>query len=76
MEERSSIISQGDYTMNPEIVNLYIERLLREIEELNKNRLLVETQLRFTESLNVSFSEKIKSLESQLEKQNTKKTSN
>lgn len=76
MEERSSITSQGDYTMNPEIVNLYIERLLREIEELNKNRLLVETQLRFTESLNVSLSEKIKSLQSQLEKQNTKKTPN
>ena len=51
--------------MNPEIVNLYIERLLKEIEELNKNRLLIETQLKYADKVN-------KDLQDQLEKFNKK----
>lgn len=34
------------------LVNLYIERLLKEIGELTKSKLLVEAQLDFTEKLN------------------------
>lgn len=49
--------------MGPELVNLYIQRLLKEIEELNKNRLLLETKIQYTEQLNVSLSEKVKLLE-------------
>ena len=58
--------------MNPEIVNLYIERLLKEIEELTKNRLLIETQLRYTENLNASLQEQINQFRLQQEKQNKK----
>jgi len=59
--------------MNPEIVNMYIERLLQEISELTKNRLLVETQLRYTERMNTEFQNKISQLEQQVEKLNKKK---
>ncbi len=60
--------------MNPEIVNMYIERLLQEIQELTKNRLLVETQLRYTERMNAEFQNKINQLEQQVEKLNKKKS--
>ena len=63
---------KGLYIMNPEIVNLYIERLLKEIEELTKNRLLIETQLRYTENLNASLQEQINQFRLQQEKQNKK----
>jgi hypothetical protein len=60
--------------MNPELINMYIERLLNEIQEATKNRLLLETQLKFTEKINSDFLTKIKELETQIEKQ-SKKTS-
>ena len=60
--------------MNPEIVNIYIERLLNEVQELTKSRLLVETQLKYTESINAKLQNKVAELESQIEKQNKKKT--
>jgi hypothetical protein len=60
--------------MNPEIVNIYIERLLNEVTEGVKSRILLETQLKYTESMNVALSEKIQQLEAQLEKQNKKIT--
>ena len=55
--------------MNPEIVNMYIERLLREIGELTKTRLFIETQLQYTEKLNADLQVKLKQTEDQLEKQ-------
>jgi hypothetical protein len=58
--------------MNPEIVNLYIERMLKEIEELTKNRLLVDTQLKYTEMLNAQLQVRVKELEIDLEKQSKK----
>jgi len=58
--------------MNPEIVNMYIERLIKEIEELTKNRLLIETQLRYIEKLNADLQVKLKQTEEQLEKQSKK----
>lgn len=60
--------------MNPEIINLYIERLLKEVEELTKNRLLIETQLKYTEMINAQFQQKLKEVELQLEKLNKKKS--
>lgn len=56
--------------MNPDLVNMYIERLLKEVEELTKNRLLIDTQLKYTEALNAQLQLKINELEVQLEKQN------
>lgn len=61
--------------MNPEIVNMYIEQLLNEVSEGAKSRILLQTQLKYTESLNANLSARIKQLESQIEKQN-KKTRN
>ena len=58
--------------MNPEIVNIYINRLIKEIEELTKNRLLIETQLQYTESLNASLQKNVEELSAQLEKQTKK----
>lgn len=58
--------------MNPELVNMYIERLLNEIQETTKTRLLLETQLKFTEKMNGDLVNKIKSLEEQIEKQSKK----
>lgn len=58
--------------MNPEIFNLYIARILKEVEELTKNRLLVETQLQYTEKLNADLQVRVKALEEQIEKQSKK----
>lgn len=59
--------------MNPEIINLYIDRLLNEVVEGVKARILLETQLKYTELMNVQLQTKIKELEAQLEKLNNKK---
>jgi hypothetical protein len=61
--------------MNTEIFNLYVEQLLNEVTEGTKSRILLQTQLKYTESLNANLSARIKQLESQIEKQN-KKTRN
>ncbi len=58
--------------MNPEILNLYIDRLLTEIHELTRNRFLIETQLKYTEKLNADLNSKVKALEADLEKMNVK----
>ena len=58
--------------MNPEIVNMYIAKLIKEIEELTKNRLLVETQLQYTEKLNAELQKRVQLLEDQNEKQSKK----
>ena len=55
--------------MQADLYNMYVERLLKEIEELTKNRLLVDTQLKFTEKMNADLQIKVQELEAQLEKQ-------
>lgn len=60
--------------MNPEIINLYIDRLLNEVTEGVKSRILLETQLKYTEMMNIQLQTKIKELEVQLEKLNNKKS--
>lgn len=59
---------------NPELINLYIENLVNEITENTKARVLLQTQLRYTEMINSQLQSKITELESQLEKLNKKKT--
>lgn len=54
--------------MSPEFINVYIEILFKEIEELTKNSVFMKTQLKFSESLNISLNERIAELEKQLEK--------
>jgi cell division septum initiation protein DivIVA len=60
--------------MQPEVLNLYINRLVKEIEDLNKNRFLIEVQLQYAESMNDSLNKRIIELTNQLEKINKKKT--
>ena len=56
--------------MNPEIVNIYIERLLNEVGEGVKARILLETQLKYTEMLNGQLQTRINELQTQVEKLN------
>ena len=60
--------------MNTEIINLYVDRLLNEVTEGVKSRILLETQLKFTEMMNAQLQTKINELETQVEKLNKKKT--
>jgi len=60
--------------MDPEIVNMDIKRLLQKVSEGAKSRILLETRLKYTESINANLSTKIQQLESQIEKQNKKIT--
>lgn len=60
--------------MNTEIINLYIERLLHEVTEGVKTRILLDTQLKYTESLNIQLQTKVAELEKKIETLNKKKT--
>ena len=60
--------------MNAEIINLYVDQLLNEVSEGAKSRILLQTQLKYSELMNTQLQTKIKELESQLEKANKKKT--
>jgi hypothetical protein len=59
--------------MEVEFINAYIERMIQEIVELTKNRLLNEARLTYIESVNKKLLLKIEELESQIEKQNKRK---
>jgi hypothetical protein len=58
--------------MNPEIVNLYIEKLLNEITELTKTKILLSTQLSYTEQINAQLNDKLQKLEASLNKKASK----
>ncbi len=75
MEERSNVFEyKVIIPMNTDLVNIYIERLLNEVGELTKTRILLDTQLKYTEMLNANLSEQLKQLQSQIEKLNKKKS--
>ena len=59
--------------MNPDLVNIYIERLLNEVSELTKTRILLDTQLKFTEMLNAGLQQQLNEVNLQVEKLNKKK---
>ena len=59
--------------MNPDLINLYIEQLLKEITEGVKNRVLLETRLKYTEMLNSQLQANVSELEEKLEKLNKRK---
>lgn len=54
--------------MNNEFVNIYIERLLTEINELNKNRFMIESQLKVLELTNSDLQLRLKAAEAEIEK--------
>jgi hypothetical protein len=55
--------------MNPEIVNLYIERLLQEVDQLTKNKMLIETQMKYTQMQNAELQASLEKLKLEAEKQ-------
>jgi len=59
--------------MDVEFVNAYMERLVLEVGELTKTRLLNEARLKYMESVNTRLLQQIQDLEKQIEKQNKKK---
>ena len=58
--------------MNPEIVNIYIEKLLNEVAELTKTKIYLSTQLSYAEQLNAQLNDKIQKLEASLNKKTSK----
>ena len=60
--------------MNPDLVNIYIERLLHEVGEGVKVRILLETQLKYTEMLNGNLQQQLSEAQTQIEKLNKKKS--
>jgi hypothetical protein len=54
--------------MNPEIVNLYIEKLVNYITELTKTNLLMSAQVTWLERSNGTLNDKIAMLEADLNK--------
>lgn len=60
--------------MNPDLINLYIEQLLKEVTEGAKTRVLLETRLKYTEMLNVQLQNTVTELEEKVEKLSKRKT--
>lgn len=60
--------------MNPDLINLYIEQLLKEVTEGAKTRVLLETRLRYTEMLNAQLQNTVTELEEKVEKLSKRKT--
>lgn len=60
--------------METEFVNIYIERIVKEVEELTKSRLLNDSKIIYLESTIKRQNDRIDDLEKQLEKINKKKT--
>lgn len=54
--------------MGPEFVNVYISKLISEIQELVKTKLLLQAQLEVTESMNKTLSEQLDKYQKQEEK--------
>jgi hypothetical protein len=58
--------------MNPEILNLYIEKLVNYITELTKTNLLMSAQVTWLERANGTLNDKIAMLEADLNKLSSK----
>lgn len=54
-------------------VNTYIEKLLKEIDDLTKNKILLQTQLAVTERINVDLKEQLEKFQKSEERYNKKK---
>ena len=61
--------------MTPEIINLYIENLLKEVEELSKTKILLDTQVKYHVKLNEELQEKIALLTNEIDNITAEKVS-
>lgn len=52
--------------MDNEFVNLYIETLLKEVTELTKSKILLQTHLDYVQKQNAVFGKQIQDLEAKL----------
>ena len=58
--------------MNPDILNLYIEKLVNYISELTKTNILMSAQVTWLERTNATMNDKIAMLEQDLNKLTSK----
>lgn len=58
--------------MNAELINIYIEKLLNEVIEGAKTRVLLETQLKYTEQINQKLQNELNEIKSEYEEYKTK----
>ena len=53
--------------MDNQLINLYIDRILNELTETVKSKLLIETQLKYTEQINQNLQKEIEAIKSEYE---------
>ena len=58
--------------MNAELINTYIEKLLNEVIEGVKTRVLLETQLKYSEQINQKLQNELNEIKSEYEEFKTK----
>lgn len=58
--------------MGPELYNLYVEKLIQEVTELVKTKILLSAQLSYYEKINAELSDKANELEKALNKASSK----
>ena len=58
--------------MNAELINTYIEKLLNEVIEGVKTRVLLETQLKYSEQINQKLQNELNEIKSEYEEYKTK----
>lgn len=58
--------------MNAELINIYIEKLLNEVIEGVKTRVLLETQLKYSEQINQKLQNELNEIKSEYEEYKTK----
>jgi hypothetical protein len=61
--------------MGPEFYNLYVEKLVNEVSELNKSKIIVAAQLAWLEKINADLSEKLVVAEERIAKLESDKSS-
>lgn len=59
--------------MNADIMNLYVQRILTEVGELTKTKLLLETQIQWYEATNTQQQQLIDALKLEIESLNNPK---
>lgn len=59
--------------MDAELFNLYVEKLMVEVTELTKTKLILAAQLEHQQKISATLNEKVKSLEEALDKAKSKK---
>lgn len=54
--------------MGPEFYNLYVEKLVNEVGELNKNKIILQAQIAWLEKINADLNDKLAASEDRINK--------